>query len=98
MDRASAQPQDNLSLLRSKSLKFQPLTMLRLRSKSFFTFMAMSCYTKLTQTKKIWVAWFIDWSCWYFRPSFVNFNLLSGSTLHPSPLPCMNKYMYLYSV
>jgi hypothetical protein len=52
MDRASAQPQVNLSLLRGNSLKFQPLTMLRLRSKSFFTFMAMSCYTKFTQTKK----------------------------------------------
>ncbi len=35
---------------------------------------------------------FIDWrysqSCWYFRPSFVNYcpsNLLSGSPPHPSP-------------
>ncbi len=35
---------------------------------------------------------FIDWrynqSCWYFRPSFVNCcpsNLLSGSSLRPSP-------------
>jgi hypothetical protein len=33
-------------------------------------------------------------SCWYFRPSFVNYcpsYLLSGSTL-PLPLPCVNKY------
>jgi hypothetical protein len=37
---------------------------------------------------------FIDWrysqSCWYFRPSFVNYrpsNLLSGSPPHPSLLP-----------
>jgi hypothetical protein len=45
---------------------------------------------------------FIDWryrqSCWYFRPSYVKSclsnNLLSGSTLPPSPLPlcCIHVY------
>ncbi len=38
-------------------------------------------------------------SCWYFRTSFVNCcpsNLLSGSTLPPSPFPCVNKYHILY--
>jgi hypothetical protein len=37
---------------------------------------------------------FIDWrysqSCWYFRPSFVNYcpsNILFGSPLPPLPLP-----------
>jgi hypothetical protein len=41
-------------------------------------------------------------TCWYFRPSFVNCcpsNLLSGSTLPPSPLLCVNKYtVYTYTV
>jgi hypothetical protein len=48
---------------------------------------------------------FIDWrnsqSCWYFRPSFVNWcpsPLLFGLTL-PPPLPCVNKYtVYTYTV
>ncbi len=34
--------------------------------------------------------------CWYFRPSFVNCcssPLLSGSTIPPPPLPCVNKYI-----
>ncbi len=42
---------------------------------------------------------FIDWrycqSCWYFRPSFVNWcpsNLLSGSTLSPLPPSPVSKY------
>jgi hypothetical protein len=39
-------------------------------------------------------------SCWYFRPSFVNYcpsNLLYGST--PPPLPCVNKCaVYTYTV
>jgi hypothetical protein len=49
---------------------------------------------------------FIDWrysqSCWYFRPSFVNWcpsPLLSGSTLPPLPPLCVNKYtVYTYAV
>ncbi len=50
---------------------------------------------------------YIDWrysqSCCHFRPSFVNCcpsNLLSGSTLLPSPpLTCVNKYtVYTYTV
>ncbi len=47
---------------------------------------------------------FIDWrysrSCWYFRPSFVNcctYNLLSGSTLPPPPLPCV-KVQYILHI
>ena len=47
---------------------------------------------------------FIDWrysqSCWHFRPSFVNCclsNLLSGSTLHTSRLPCV-KVQYIQTI
>ncbi len=47
---------------------------------------------------------FIDWkysqSCWYFRPSFVNFcpsNLFSGS--NPPPIPYVNMFtVYTYTV
>ncbi len=49
---------------------------------------------------------FIDWkysqSCWFFCPSFVTCcpsNLLSGSTLPPPSLPCVNKYtVYTYTI
>jgi hypothetical protein len=48
---------------------------------------------------------FIDWrysqSCWYFRPSFVNYcpsNLLSGSHPPPLPLPVSKYSIYLYTV
>ncbi len=46
--------------------------------------------------------WKYSQSCWYFRPSFVNCcssNLLSGSTLPPPHLPCLNKYtVYTYTL
>ncbi len=47
---------------------------------------------------------FIDWryspSCWYFRPSFLNFcpsNLRSGSTLPPSPPSLCEVYCIVYT-
>jgi hypothetical protein len=37
---------------------------------------------------------FIDWrysqSCWYFRPSFVNYCPLTFSLVQPTPLPKVN--------
>jgi hypothetical protein len=48
------------------------------------------------------IGWRYSQSCRYFRPSFVNCcpsNLLSGSTLPPPPLPCVNKYtVYTYTM
>ncbi len=48
---------------------------------------------------------FMDWryskSCWYFRPSFVNFcptNLLSGSTLPPFPVSKYSIYSQCVAV
>ncbi len=44
---------------------------------------------------------FIDWrysqSCWYFRPSFVNCCPSNLLVVQLSPLPCVNKYTYLYT-
>ncbi len=58
---------------------------------------------KVSSSKKVFF-WRYSQSCLYFRPSSVNCcpsNLLSGSTLPPSPfpLPCVNKYIvYTYTV
>jgi hypothetical protein len=63
----------------------------------------LTCKGTLLQ---VFIREFIDWryspSCWYFRPSFVSCcpsPLLSGLTLSPPTLLCVNKFtVYTYTV
>jgi hypothetical protein len=64
--------------------------------------------SKKTDCKELcsrWLSEFIDWrysqSCWYFRPSFVNYcpsNLLFGLTLPPLPPPPFPCFKVQYTV